>query len=92
MTWYKSKGAPPFPVGELTVGVRQTLVQMRRLLGMSQEEVGALMDPPVTKHAISDLERSGGNMTIRMMEQWGRALGMEPTIAFTFVQDEEEPS
>jgi transcriptional regulator with XRE-family HTH domain len=79
-------------VGELTGEVRRMLTQMRQALGMSQEDVGARMNPPVTKHAISDLERSGGNMTIYIMEQWSGAVGMRPRITFDFVQDEEEPS
>lgn len=89
MSWKRSRGAPPFEVGELTAGVRRLLASHRQLLGLTQRELGEAMDPPVSAAAVHDLENALGNLTIHKAEHWAGGLGMRMQVSFAFVDQGE---
>ena len=91
MGWKRSKGAPPFEVGELTNEVRRMLTAQRNLLGLTQRQVAEAMVPPVSPAAVHELECTVGNLTIYKVEHWCAALGLRMQISFSFVPDDDEP-
>lgn len=50
-----------------------TLVRTRKVHGLRQSDVAALMD--TRQSVVSDLERIGGNPTIRTLQRYARAVG-----------------
>jgi hypothetical protein len=90
MGWRDGKKPPPFPVGELTAGVRSTLRSYRHLFGLTTTEVGKLMVPQRSETSVSELENAKGNLLIVTAEQWATALGLRMQIGFVYLGEDED--
>lgn len=69
----------------LTDELRRTLTGMRKMLGLSQRDVGRLMDPPVGPDAIGAFEQSAGDLMVSTAKRVAAAEGFELTFVLRYV-------
>lgn len=71
----------------LTENLRDTFRALRKMQGLTLEQVGARYDPPISGKAVSELERGWGEMRIGTAAIHAAALGGELTFGFKFTGD-----
>lgn len=74
---------------QATEDVRCALINMRKLLGLSHEDVASKLDPPVTPGAIEEFERAVGELSIGRADRLATAMGLKLGFTLTIREDDD---
>lgn len=78
------------PLGsQATEDVRCALINMRKLLGLSHEDVASKLVPPVTPGAIEEFERAVGELSVGRADRMATAMGLKLSFSLALRDDDD---